>query len=250
MMMQSTTTVPVSNTGGGLTIADKIDTSSPVDHVPLSSSSSGTIDEKKDSTSATDEIDHNSEYNPQYEQQHNQQQQQQHYHNPYAINQYTTAAAAPHIIDGMVVPPQQVYVQQQQRAQQQLPLETQFQSLGLGTNEGNDDELPQQQITADGEVVNAADINELEENILNSGEEQQEGDVDENGEGEEEPIKLFVGQVRNKQKEKKKKKEYSSISYDDDDVDDQFCSVYYYIVMFFCCYVRCWHWHCYTLVDY
>jgi hypothetical protein len=249
MMMQSTTTVPVSNTGGGLTIADKIDTSSPVDHVPLSSSSSGTIDEKKDSTSATDEIDHNSEYNPQYEQQHQQQQQQQqHYHNPYAINQYTTAAPPPHIIDGMVVPPQQVYVQQQQRAQQQLPLEAQFQSLGLETNEGNDDELPQQQITADGEVVNAADINELEENILNSGEEQQEGDVDENGEGEEEPIKLFVGQVRNKQKEKKKKKEYSSISYDD--VDDQFCSVYYYIVMFFCCYVRCWHWHCYTLVDY
>ena len=238
MMMQSTTAVPLSNTGGGgLTIADKLDASSPVDHVP-SSSSSGTIDEKKDSTSATDEIDHNSEYNQQH--------QQQHYHNPYATNQYTTAA--PHIIAGMVVPPQQVYVQQQQRAQQQLPLETQFQSLGLGTNEGNDDELPQQQITADGEVVNAADINELEENILNSGEEQQEGDVDENGEGEEEPIKLFVGQVRNKQKEKKKKKEYSSISYDD--VDDQFCSVYYYIVMFFCCYVRCWHWHCYTLVDY
>lgn len=188
MMMQSTTAVPVSNTGGGgLTIADKLDTGSPVDHVP----SSGTIDEKKDSTSATDEIDHSSEYNPQH--------QQQQYHNPYATNQYTTAA--PHIIAGMVVPPQQVYVQQQQ---QQVPLEAQFQSLGLGTNEGNDDEHQQNSTITDGQID--VGINEKGENIVNSGDEQQEGDIDEteNGEGEEEPIKLFVGQVR-KQKRKRKK---------------------------------------------
>jgi hypothetical protein len=220
MMMQSTTTtttVPVSNTGGGgLTIADKLDASSPVDHVP-SSSSSGTIDEKKDSTSTSDEIDHNSEYNPQH-----QQHQQQHYHNPYATNQYTTAA--PHIIAGMVVPPQQVYVQQQQ---QQVPLETQFQSLGLVTNEGNGDEQQQNSTITDGQID--VGINEEGENIVNSGDEQQEGDIDEteNGEGEEEPIKLFVGQVR-KQKMKTnietKKVPYCLYRYSMDG-SDELCSV-------------------------
>jgi len=55
MMIQSTATVPV--TTGGVNIADKIDV--PPVHVPPS----GTIDEKKESPSATDEVDHNTEYN-------------------------------------------------------------------------------------------------------------------------------------------------------------------------------------------
>mmetsp|Transcript_29972 Transcript_29972/g.33649 ORF Transcript_29972/g.33649 Transcript_29972/m.33649 type:complete len:676 (+) Transcript_29972:257-2284(+) len=213
MMIQSTATVPV--TTGGVNIADKIDV--PPVHVPPS----GTIDEKKESPSATDEVDHNTEYNiassaAQFEQDNHQQRQQQQqqyndttpqYHNPYAI-QY---AAAPHIIAGMV-PPQQVYVQQQQaQAQQlqqaQLPLETQFQSLGLGNNsndhvagdnnEGRNNNTTSYEkndtITSNNDLLGAVVAStDNEENIINS---EIEGGADDEIESEEEPIKLFVGQV-------------------------------------------------------
>eukprot|EP00536_Pseudo-nitzschia_multiseries_P000899 jgi/Psemu1/179721/e_gw1.11.180.1 len=75
-----------------------------------------------------------------------------------------------------MVPPQQVYIQQPQQPQHhhQLPLESQFQSMGLGNQDsagGRSDDTN----------------NEGGEHVAN-----EEGDENES---EEEPIKLFVGQV-------------------------------------------------------
>jgi hypothetical protein len=159
-------------------------------------------------------MDHTAEYNihssGQFEQDHHHQQQHHHYiattpqyHNPYAN----------HIITG-IVPPQQVYVQQQQhqqllrQQQAQLPLETQFQSLGLGPDSSNhvlgeNNNSHNTDCSGIGEakeIVNGNDelkvadgIANAEENINSIG---GEGDANEENESEEEPIKLFVGQVR------------------------------------------------------
>ena len=201
-MMQS---APVNVGPDNAVIVDKLDGHAVQVLVP----SSGTIDEKKESPSATDEQEH-TEYNsiPTYlqDQQHLQQQQQhaQHYHNPYAQHQY-----APHVIGGMV-PPQQVYVQQQQQQQQhqhQLPLESQFQSLGLGDNThagaggavngGNSHESNNSSDDPNNSSSNESNNNDRDETNNNTGERKIVGEEgDENECGEEEPIKLFVGQVR------------------------------------------------------
>jgi len=171
---------------------------------------SPTIDEKKESPSATEE--EHAEYGngmQQYAQQHVQQhlhhqhaQQQQHYHNPYAQHQYP-----PHVISGMV-PPQQVYIQQQQQHQHHMSLESQFQSMGLGDqngtggneNGGNKDG----DNNANGGASDGNDKNESESNNDGSdgsnnagGRRQIANDEGEENGSEEEPIKLFVGQVRN-----------------------------------------------------
>ena len=178
-------------------IVDKLDNHSA--HVAQSS----TIDEKKESPSATDEEP--AEYGIQYAQQqqhhiHQQHaQQQQHLYNPYAQHQY-----APHMISG-IVPPQQVYIQQQH--QHQMPLESHFQSMGFGeTNSAGGtphDETKEGNNTGSNDADNGGGNNENESNndgsddSNNAGRERQvaDGGGDEN-ETEEEPIKLFVGQVR------------------------------------------------------
>lgn len=210
--MQPAATVQAPVTASGVSIAEKVSSKHhpPVHAMP---SSGGTIDEKKESPSATGEIDHTAEYNihssGQFEQDHHHQQQHHHYiattpqyHNPYAN----------HIITG-IVPPQQVYVQQQQhqqllrQQQAQLPLETQFQSLGLGPDSSNhvlgeNNNSHNTDCSGIGEakeIVNGNDelkvadgIANAEENINSIG---GEGDANEENESEEEPIKLFVGQV-------------------------------------------------------
>ena len=161
--------------------------------------SSATIDEKKESPSATEE--EHADYGIQYaQQQHIQQsfhQQQQHYHNPYAQHQY-----APH----MLIPPQQVYIQQQQQHQHHMPLESQFHAMGLGETNGAG--AVAQNGSTGGEEAGNADANsgsgndESQKNNEGSddtnnagGERQIAGENGDKNVNDEEPIKLFVGQV-------------------------------------------------------
>lgn len=196
-MMIQTAAVNVEPGGG---VMDKLE-SHPVHARP----SSMTIDEKKESPSATE--DDHAEYAIQYaqQQQHLQQQhaqqQQQHYHNPYAQHQYIT-----HVMGGMV-PPQQVYIQQQQQHQHHMPLESQFQSMGLGETNGTGGGADSGG-SKDGSnnvnngANNGSENNESQNNnegsdeTNNAGGERQIANEDgDESESQEEPIKLFVGQV-------------------------------------------------------
>lgn len=161
--------------------------------------SSATIDEKKESPSATEE--EQAEYGMQYAQQQQQiqqsfHQQQQHYHNPYAQHQYP-----PH----MLIPPQQVYIQQQQH-QHHMPLESQFHSMGLGETNGTG--AVTQNGSTGGEENGNADANggdgndeaqksnDGSDDTNNAGGERQiAGENGDENANDEEPIKLFVGQV-------------------------------------------------------
>jgi len=168
--------------------------------------SSATFDEKKESPSATEE--EHADYGMQYAQQiqhvqqhlHQQQQHQQHYHNPYAQHQY-----APHVIGGMI-PPQQVYIQQQQQHQHHMPLESQFHNMGLGeTNgaEGGAQDANKEGDESGNSDENNGDANNESQNnndgadgSNNAGGERQIAGEEGDGNGsDEEPIKLFVGQV-------------------------------------------------------
>ena len=202
-MMVQAAAVNVGPDGG--VIVEKLD-GHPM-HAPPTSE---TFDEKKESPSAAEE--EHAEYSMQYaqQQQHAQQlhqqhaQQQQHYHNPYAQHQY-----APHVIGGMI-PPQQVYIQQQQQHQHHMPLESQFQSMGLGetngagetahdgSEEGNNNGSDNAN-NGGGNCENESN-NEGSDESNNAGGERQVAD-DGGDETEEEPIKLFVGQVRKAQRE-------------------------------------------------
>lgn len=173
--------------------------------------SSATFDEKKESPSATEE--EHEDYGMQYAQQqhvqqhlHQQQQHQQHYHNPYAQHQY-----APHVIGGMI-PPQQVYIQQQQQHQHHMPLESQFHNMGLGETNGAGGGAPdgaKEGGESGNSNANNGDANNESQNnndgadgSNNAGGERQIAGEEGDGNGsDEEPIKLFVGQVR-EQKER------------------------------------------------
>ncbi len=171
-------------------------------HAPPSSAN---FDEKKESPSATEE--EHADYGIHYAQQQHVQQhlhQQQHYHNPYGQHQY-----APHVIGGMI-PPQQVYIQQQQHHQHHMPLESQFHSMGLGetngTGGGAQDGKKEGDDSGNSNANNGDGNNESQNNNEGAdgsnnagGERQIAEDGDGNG-SDEEPIKLFVGQVREQSK--------------------------------------------------
>uniref|UniRef100_A0A7S4AS97 RRM domain-containing protein n=1 Tax=Pseudo-nitzschia australis TaxID=44445 RepID=A0A7S4AS97_9STRA len=209
MMMQSAV-VNIVNADPGV-IVDKLE-----GH-PVHTSSSGTIDEKKESPIEEEHADYSisaqlqhqqhqqqQQHHHQHQHQHLQQQQQHYAHNPYAQHKYP-----PHVIAGMV-PPQQVYIQQQQHQHQlhQLPLESQFQSMGLGdagSSGGRDEHVGNDGGNNSSEDTNNGDgsNNENDDNNNNDGSDEtnneggeqianEEGDENES---DEEPIKLFVGQV-------------------------------------------------------
>ncbi len=195
--------------------------------------SSATFDEKKESPSATEE--EHADYGMQYAQQiqhvqqhlHQQQQHQQHYHNPYAQHQY-----APHVIGGMI-PPQQVYIQQQQQHQHHqhhMPLESQFHNMGLGETNGAgggaQDANKEGDESGNSDENNGDANNESQNNndgadgSNNAGGERQIAGEEGDGNGsDEEPIKLFVGQVR-EQKERYDQQRRNGCS-----VDTTFCAL-------------------------
>lgn len=202
--MHSTSAVSV--TPGSLNLADKINVNA---NIHLSS----TVDEKKESPSATGELDHSSTYNIQSSTQRGNNTDQQpygsttvsQYHIPY-IDQYT---AAPHVVAG-IVPPQQVYIQQQGQLlqQAQLPLEAQFQSLGLESNtnqvhlvsDNNERfttdttfELKKEETGVENTLKSPDGYAaEIEENTKSEGSDEETNNAND---GKEEPVKLFVGQV-------------------------------------------------------
>lgn len=150
--------------------------------------SSGTIDEKKESPSATEE--EHAEYGmPNHTQQH----MQHPAYNPYA--QYP-----PHVIAAGMVPPHQVPPQQIYLQQHQLPLESQFQNMGFGdhasggggkaSRDNSSNNSTDETSNGGGTNGNGDDINDQSDDAGDGQLPNEEGD-----DSDEEPIKLFVGQV-------------------------------------------------------